>query len=209
MTIAYNNSSKYSESINLNNCFDILLKDDVFYGRSDPDSDPCGYRAVLTLKLAEKFYNKPGLTQKFLKKDNNFIRPKEVDLLALLETNSLDYIFIYRSVAEQHRLNYLILPDEINLKNPAYTDHYSMVDVEITGKQPGDRITQKGEPMVYGITIPKNAPNKNAAIAFVEFVLDNNKGLKIMEKNGQPSVVPAETETYKNIPEQLRRFVRN
>ena len=39
---------------------DILLSDDVIYSRSDPDADPCGYRSVLTMMLAEKYYKKPG-----------------------------------------------------------------------------------------------------------------------------------------------------
>jgi molybdate/tungstate transport system substrate-binding protein len=208
MTIVYNERSKYHEEINASNWFDILLRDDVFYGRSDPDSDPCGYRALLTIKLAEGHYDKHGLTEEFLDKDINFIRPKEVDLLALLETNSIDYIFLYRSVAEQHGLDYLILPDEVNLKNPELADLYSTVSVDIKGKKPGEYITQMGEPMIYGITIPKNAPNPDAAMKFVEFVLTKNEGLAIMEKNGQPSVVPAKTDTYKNIPEKFRKFVK-
>ena len=30
----------------------------------------------------------------------------------LLETHTIDYIFLYRSVAQQHDLKYLLLPDE-------------------------------------------------------------------------------------------------
>jgi len=208
MTIVFNEKSKYRNEINSENWFNILLKDDVYYGRSDPDSDPCGYRSVLTIKLAEKFYNKPGITEEFLNKDLNFIRPKEVDLLALLETNALDYIFLYRSVAEQHGLDYLVLPDEINLKNPEFSDLYSTVSVDIKGKKPGEYITQRGEPMIYGITIPNNAQNPNAAIKFVEFVLTKNKGLAIMEKNGQPSTVAATTKTYDKIPVGLKLFAK-
>jgi len=208
MTIVFNEKSKYRNEINSENWFNILLRDDVFYGRSDPDSDPCGYRSILTIKLAEKFYDKAGIMEIFLNKDLNFIRPKEVDLLALLETNSLDYIFLYRSVAEQHGLKYLTLPDQINLKNLDLNELYAKVSVDIKGKKPGEKITQKGEAMVYGITIPDNAPNPVAAEAFVNFVLSKNKGMAIMESNGQPSVVPVKTNTYKNVPERLKQYVR-
>jgi len=55
MTIVFNENSRYSTEINANNWCEILLKEDVAFGRSDPNSDPCGYRAVLTSKLAEQF----------------------------------------------------------------------------------------------------------------------------------------------------------
>lgn len=208
MAIVFTEKSKYNEIIDKDNWIDILLRKDVFYGRSDPNSDPCGYRSILTIKLAEKYYNKTGLTNAFLEKDNNFIRPKETDLVALLETKTLDYIFLYRSVAEQHGLMYLILPDQINLKNPDFQELYSTVSVDINGTKPGEMITQKGEPMVYGITIPKNAPNPDAAIKFVEFVLTQNKGLSIMEKNGQPSILPESTKTFENLPQRLKKFAK-
>ncbi len=206
MVIAYNSKSRYFNKINKSNWYDILLKDDVIFGRSDPDSDPCGYRAVLTIKLAEKYYHKQGIANKFLKKDLNYMRPKGSDLLALLESNTVDYIFEYRSVAEQHKLKYLILPDEINLKNPEYKKLYSTVTVNISGKKPGEMITRKGEPMIYGITELKNAPHKKAADVFLEFLLNKNKGMSILERNGQASVIPSPSDTYNNIPDKFKKF---
>jgi molybdate/tungstate transport system substrate-binding protein len=190
----------------MDNWFDILLKDDVAYGRSDPNADPCGYRAVLTVKLAEKYYNKTDLAKELLAKDNQYIRPKETDLLALLESHNIDYIFLYRSVAQQHNLKYLVLPDEINLKNPEFAELYHSVTVDISGKKPGEFITKKGEPMVYGITVLKNAPNKEAAMKFVEFLLSKDKGMRIMEENGQPSAVPMPTNSYDKIPDELKKY---
>jgi molybdate/tungstate transport system substrate-binding protein len=156
--------------------------------------------------LAEKFYNKEGIAKKILIKDNNYIRPKETDLLSLLESNSIDYIFLYRSVAQQHGLKYLILQDSINLKLPELKDYYSTVQTEITGKKLGEIIIKKGAPMVYGITIPKNAPNYDLAVKFIQFILEKNKGMKIMEEKGQPSMVPSITETYDKIPDALKKF---
>ncbi|MDO9339210.1 MAG: substrate-binding domain-containing protein, partial [Bacteroidales bacterium] len=51
IVIAYHEKSRYSSEINADNWVDILLKNDVIYSRSDPDSDPCGYRTVFTLML--------------------------------------------------------------------------------------------------------------------------------------------------------------
>lgn len=204
MTIVYHPESKYSEEINDQNWHKILLRDDVIYGRSDPNSDPCGYRAVLTTQLAEKYYNIEGLSNRIINKDQNYIRPKEVDLLALLESNTIDYIFLYRSVAKQHNLEYVILPDSVNLKSAELTDFYSTASTDIVGKKPGTTITQTGKPMVYGITILKNAPNKGNAEKFLEFVFDKEKGQKIMEENGQPAFIKTETRYQDKIPEKFK-----
>lgn len=207
MAIVYHEESRYADEINKDNWYNILLKKDVAFGRSDPNSDPCGYRAVITTKLAEKYYKKPRLADKILNKDLNYLRPKEVDLLALLEINTIDYIFLYRSVAEQHKLKYILLPDEINLKKQEFASYYKNATVDINGKKPGEIVTKKGEPMVYGITISKDAPNYEKAIAFITFLL-GEKGMAIMEKNGQPSLIPCITDTYDKIPENLKRFAK-
>ena len=207
MAIVFNEKSRYAQQINSKNWFDILLKPDVAFGRADPNADPCGYRSVLTLQLAEKYYKKPGLAKKIMGKDQNYMRPKEVDLLPLIESESIDYIFIYKSVAIQHQLKYIALPDEINLKNPAFSALYATVSTEINGKEPGQKETVRGEPMIYGVTILRNAPNKEAAIAFVKYLLTANQGMAIMEKNGQPSVIPMPAQNQAKVPTPLQPFI--
>jgi molybdate/tungstate transport system substrate-binding protein len=206
MGIAYNKNSYKAGQITDKNWYDILLEKDATFGRSDPNVDPCGYRTVLLAKLAEKYYNKPGLADRILAKNRKYIRPKVVDFLALLEVGELDYIFIYRSVAKQHQLEFLRLPDQINLKKAAFSDFYRTASVRLTGKTEGTFITQVGAPIVYGVTIPTSAPNHKLAITFLSFLLDANKGLAVLEKNGQDSVVPSPTDTFDKIPESLKRF---
>ena len=206
MAIVYNEKSSYAEEISVENWYDFLQKNNVIFGRSDPDSDPCGYRAVLTIKLTEQFYNINGLSDKLLAKDVEYIRPKETDLLALLEVNEIDYIFLYKSVAVQHNLKYISLPDQVNLRSPEMSELYSKVTVNVSGSNPGETITKTGESMVYGITIPKSSPNPKAAIAFVSFVLSRENGLEILEKNGQPGIVPVLSDTFNFIPEELRKY---
>jgi len=208
MAIVYTEKSRRSKEINNKNWYNILLDNKISIGRADPNSDPCGYRSVLVTKLSEKYYKIPGLSDKLLIKDKNNIRPKETDLLGLLESNVLDYIFLYRSVAKQHKLKFILLPNEINLKSSDFTDLYASVSVEINGKKPGEKIVQIGEPMVYGVTILKNSQNKAAALAFVKFMLSNENGRKIFEKLGQPSVIPSSTCTYKLVPTELKKFAK-
>jgi molybdate/tungstate transport system substrate-binding protein len=208
LSIVYHDKSRYADKINAKNWFDILMKQDVAFGRADPNADPCGYRSVLTLQLAEKYYRKPGIAKMIMDKDQNYIRPKEVDLLALLESNSIDYLFLYKSVAIQHQLKYVVLPDEINLKNPAFAETYATVSTEINGKEPGKKDVIKGEPMIYGVTMLRDAPNKAAALAFLQFLLTKDKGMKIMEKNGQPSVIPQENPNYEKLPRELKPYAK-
>lgn len=182
MAIVFNDKSRYASQIDSTNWAEILMKEDVAFGRADPNSDPCGYRTLLTLKLA-------GVnSEKFTEKDQKFIRPKEVDLLALLDVNAVDYIFLYKSVAVQHNLRYAQLPESVNLSNPELNDIYSKVSVQVRGAKPGETMTMSGEAMVYGVTVLRNAPNKKAAEAFIEFLLSEEGGRKILREMGQSPV---------------------
>jgi len=205
MTIVYNDNSRYANEIDSTNWFEILLKKEVSYGRSDPNSDPCGYRTILVSMLAEKYYNLPSFSNKLLAKDTKHIRPKEVDLLALLEVKSIDYIFLYRSVALQHNLKYISLPDQINLKNTKFKDQYAHVSVKINGKTPNEKELIIGEPMLYGITGIKNSPNPKAKIAFLDFVL-SDKGKAIMKKNGQNTPEPMPNKNFDLLPKELQKY---
>ena len=134
------------------------------------------------------------------------MRPKSVDLIALLESGDLDYAFEYSSVAAQHNLNYVVLPPEINLADANFKDFYAQAQVEIAGTEPGTKITVKGAPVVYGITIPENAPHPELAILWVSFLLSSD-GMTIMEANGQPPIIPAVTNDKSKLPDELRKYV--
>ncbi len=190
MAIMYRPDSAFADEITSGNWPEILLRRGVRYGHSDPDADPCGYRSQLTWQLAERYYRIPGLYRDLRRNcPPRNIRPKETDLIALLESGELDYLFIYRSIARQHNMPYVALPDEINLKSAALADVYSQVSIRISGKKPGEFVTKTGRPMVYGITVCKNAPNRKVAEAFVAFLI-GPEGRKIMQANGQPPIFP-------------------
>lgn len=206
MCIAYTDSSQFSGEINGDNWYEILQRDGVKYGRSDPDQDPCGYRTLMVWQLAEVYYASPGLYDKLYEAEGDMMRPKSVGLIALLESGDLDYAFEYSSIAAQHKLNYVVLPPEINLSDAGFKDFYARAEVEIAGKEPGTTITKKGHPIVYGVTIPSNFPNQELAIAWVDFLL-SSEGMAIMETNGQPPVIPAITNDKSKLPDELRSYV--
>ena len=206
MAIAYTDKSRMSEVITAQNWHEILLRNKVIFGRADPNRDPCGYRTVMLFQLAQRFYGLDDLERKMSEKGGGkYIRPKETDLLALLEAGEIDYLFIYRSVAMQHGLKTLLLPDEINLKSPDMSGLYNQAEMKITGKKPGEFITRKGESMIYSVTIPQNAMNRKAAIAWIELLL-SKEGQAIMETNGQDIILPSVVDRHDKVPDELKGF---
>lgn len=208
MVIMVSPHSKGSDRIGENNWIDVLLSPGIQYGHSDPNSDPCGYRTLLTWKLSAIHYRQPDLFQRLTEKmPRKNIRSKEVDLIALLEAGELDCIFIYRSVAEQHRARYIRLPDQVNLGSPEFAHLYRKVSVRITGKRPGEWITKQGAPMVYGLTIPKNAPNPAGGAMFVAFILDET-GEGIMRDSGQPLLSLLKVSHPEKLPARLKGYFK-
>lgn len=203
MCIAYTDKSQFSNELNENNWHEILQRDGVRYGRSDPDQDPCGYRTLMVWQLAEAHYNVPGLYDTLHEAEGDVMRPKSVDLIALLESGDLDYAFEYSSVAAQHNLKYMVLPQEINLSNEEFNDFYSTAEIEISGKEPGETIIKKGKSIVYGITIPSNFTDQELSIAWVKFLL-SSEGMAIMESNGQPPITPGIASDKSKLPDELR-----
>lgn len=203
IVIAYTDDSKYADEITENNWYEILSRKDVRMGRSDPEQDPCGYRSVLVMQLAEKYYNKPGLYRALKDHPGTVIKPKEVDLIADLETGNIDYFWIYESVARQHHFKYITLPKQINLSSLEYANFYKTASLTLK-KPDGSEYTVFGKPIVYGITLIKEAPELDAAKEFLKFVLTD--GLSILEKNGQPAVNPPQY--IGSVPDFLKGLVQ-
>ena len=208
IVIAYRPESAYSSIFREDNWPDILLKDDVIIGRADPDADPCGYRTVFAARLAEVYYGRPGLADSLLNKNVDYIRPKEVDLVALTETGVIDYMFQYKSVAIQHGFKYLELPDGINLSSPQMKDQYSSVSYMIPGKTPGERSEIRGDYISYSGTITDGSQQKALAVKFFSFLL-SEEGMKIFIESGQEPLIPVVTGNTAAVPAALQSFINS
>jgi len=206
MCLAYTDKSQFADEINEDNWHEILQRDGVKYGRADYDQDPCGYRTLMVWQLAEDHYNMSGLYDKLYDAEGDLMRPKSVELIALLESGDLDYAFEYSSVAQQQNLEYVELPPEINLSDVDFEDFYAQAEVEIAGTEPGEKIAMIGKPIVYGVTIPKNSPHQELAIAWVDFLL-NTTGMDIIEANYQTPIIPAKTNDVSKLPDELRKYI--
>jgi molybdate/tungstate transport system substrate-binding protein len=192
LVLCFTDKSKMGKTITSDNWHEILRNPKVRWGHSDPNLDPCGYRSLMVMQLAEKHYQVDGLYEKLLaNRPAENVKKKAVQLVQLLKSGDLDYGWEYLSVAVQHGLKFVDLDDAINLGNYQYDDTYAAAKVNVTGKKAGTTIEKKGKSITYGVTKLKNAPHQEAADAFLLFMLSKDKGLTILDNMGQPPFIPA------------------
>ena len=186
MVLVYTDQSSGADEINGRNWWRVLLRPGVRAGHSDPALDPNGYRTLMVFQLAEKFYHQPGLADRLNRAfPPRYIRPKEADLTALVQAGELDYSWSYASIAKTAKLPYVDLPDEVDLSNPELAEAYAQAKVRLPGKSRAgkDSVEFRGEPIVYGLTIPKAAPHLRTAEAFVRFIF-SPEGQAILRADG-------------------------
>ena len=211
MVLCYTDQSRFAKEINANNWYKILGRKKVIWGHSAPNLDPCGYRSLMVIQLAEKYYKINGLYDRLIaNRPKKNIRPKSVELVSLLKTGNMDYAWEYLSVAVQHGLKYIKLPAKINLGDYRNDDFYKQASVKVTGKKPGQWITRTGKSCTYGITMLREAPNPEAAEAFMIYLMNPEGGLKILQEMGQPPFIPGRVSTEEmksKLPAGLKKLV--
>lgn len=210
MVLCHTATSADADEIRADNWMEILARSGVRWGHSDPNLDPCGYRSLMVLQLAEKHYQRSGMYKKLYDSPDRIVRPKSVELISLLQSGNLDYAWEYRSVAVQHDLHYIELPAAINLGDYRHDAAYAEAMVAVTGKKPGTTMELRGKSITYGVTLVKQAPNRDTAVAFLAFMLDPDGGLKILADCGQPPFTPARVadEAMRDaLPAELRPLV--
>ena len=236
MAIAYTHRSAFAGDISPTTWPDLISRDDVRLGIADPRLDASGYRALMTVSLAESFLNKPGLFYRTFgtvfrvplavtrregvsvikvpevletKKGARLVlRPYSVELLPLLEAGEIDYAFEYLSVIKQHGLDYVALPPELNLSDPSLAGHYAAVDVTLDFQRFASVKPEfRGEPIRYAATIPSNARQPQAAAIFLAYLL-GPEGQRIMAENYQPMLSLPLADNREAAPEEVRALCR-
>ncbi|HJU91062.1 MAG TPA: extracellular solute-binding protein [Gemmatimonadaceae bacterium] len=180
MVVAYTDKSRYAAEMDTARWWRVLTRPDVQVGRADPSRDPNGYRTLLVLELAERFYGQPGLAARLLANaPERNVRPKEADLVGLLEAGEMDYIWSYESMAQAADLKYVHLPAAIDLSSPAESTAYRVARVRVPGSSPMDTITIVGAPIVYAMSIPAGAPHPDVAARFARWLLSTD-GIRVL-----------------------------
>jgi molybdate/tungstate transport system substrate-binding protein len=184
MVLLHSSRSIGAGEITGQNWWQVLLRPGVRTGRSDPALDPNGYRTLMVTQLAEGHYRQPGLAARLLAAmPPRYVRPKEADLVALVQAGELDYAWSYRNIAVATGLPSVALPAEVDLSDPRLDARYRQAKVRVPAGAGGDSLTLIGEPIVYALTIPRQAPNPAAAAAFVRFVFSPG-GQAILRRHG-------------------------
>ncbi len=198
ITFVYTPKSKGASTITADNWYKVLAEPGVQIGRSNPDTDPSGYQTLQMLDLAEQYYKSPGLAAAILKNaPATNIRDTETALLGTLQAGQIDYLAIYRSDAIQHNLKYLDLPTAINLSDAAQASAYAKATVQTKNG------ALSGNPIIYAVTIPTNAPHAEWAQRWIEFVLGPD-GQKELAKDGFGDVTPALANQQSALPPSLQ-----
>ncbi|NYT17709.1 MAG: tungstate ABC transporter substrate-binding protein WtpA [Methanomicrobiales archaeon] len=226
MTLAYTDKSVYASEITADNWYEILNRDGVRWAFSDPNSDPAGYRSPMVIQLAEDYYGDATIFETLIGEHSGItasesngvwtidatdptpdgtkltIRPKSVELVQMLQAGGLDYAWEYRSVSVQNDLNYLELPEAIDLSSVDYADDYATVQVRAVS---GNGTTlYVGAPIVYGVTVPKIAQHPDYGLLFVQMLI-GPEGQAILTADGQPPIVPAGG--FGDVPAELSGMV--
>ena len=231
LVLAYNSKSKYADEINADNWYQIISRPDVRLGLADPRMDSVGYRTLMALKLAESYYHYDNIMQDAIGEyfsmpitaseqdgvstilvpelleptDSHMVlRGAHMEIMALLESNDVDYTIDYKSTVLQDGLSYLELPPEINLGDSSYAQNYQNVVVKLDYQRFATvNPVFQGLPIIYGMTIPNNAKNTAAAIKFIQFVL-GPEGQKIFQNCNQPELIPPICDNVSALPGALK-----
>ncbi len=230
--LAYSSKSKYSGEINIENWYKIIARSDVKLGLADPRFDAIGYRALMALQLAKAAYGKPTILEDIIlgqfktpvsleqergrpvihvpeiletKPDSSIVlRGASMQLIALLESGDVDYAFEYESVIQQHKLQFVKLPEAVNLGSEQYAKQYTAVQVRMDFQRFASVNPEfNGEVIGYGLTIPSNAPHPQQAEEFIAYLL-GSKGRRIMQANYHPIIMPSQADHLQALPLSLR-----
>lgn len=172
IVIAYTDRSRHAAEINAGNWWRVLRRTDVEVGRSNPELDPAGYRTLMVFQLAERRYAEPGLAAALERQATaRNMRPKEIELVALLEAGELDYAWFYESMARAAKVRYVRLPDDLDLSTEAFAAEYANATVRVPGATVRDTVTMRGAPIRYAFSIPDSASHRALGERFAVFLL--------------------------------------
>jgi len=156
-----------------NNCFTMLTSGSVKVGTGNPNADPSGYRGWIVLEAAGQAYANDSsfYGDRLISNNGNVTAASAADLIAPLQTGQIQFLWIYKSSAIAHKLNYLQLPGQVNLGDSKYSSVYSKFSYQLaTGVETGGVIR-------LWITVPADSTDTADSLQFVAFIVKNSPTL--------------------------------
>jgi molybdate/tungstate transport system substrate-binding protein len=220
MVLSYTKNSPYAEIINTDNWFKILNYKNVSYGIINPENNVMGQRSLVTLYLADEYYNQPVFSSLLPPETNitaitnsdreviSAFNIKNTDkikflnesgyMISDLKNGTINYAWTYRGGAYQNNLSFLDLPSEIDLSNSKYYEKYEKIEIQTSEG------VNNSTPIVFIVSIPNNAKNLKASLNFVKLIL-SREGETAISDLGQIPIKPLETNG--NIPNELKGII--
>jgi molybdate/tungstate transport system substrate-binding protein len=218
MTLAYSNATLQNSAANAtvaacnsalaadtnsswNTCFTMLTSGSVKIGTGNPNADPSGYRGWIVLEAAGQAFanNSSFYENRLISNNGNVTAASAADLIAPLQTGQIQFLWIYKSSAIAHKLNYLQLPGRVNLGSPKYSWFYSKFSYQLaTGVETGGVIR-------LWITVPADSTDTADSLQFVAFVVKNSPTL--LSPYGLVPTTPAKLYNSTTVPPQIQQLV--
>ena len=194
--------------------YEILTMPGVAISGGNPFLDPGAYRAPMIFQLAEAFYKIPNLYNNML---GHVVIPGPI-ASELTLGKQLDFQFTYEHNAQATAstnpdYRYVNLPDEISLADPAKDAYYRQNAVVVLPglgtPRSAHTIAVPATHLAWGITLMKDAPNRENAVKFLQLLLSST-GTAFLNDNGPAPISPAlvSPADYRKLPESLRPLVK-
>jgi ABC-type molybdate transport system substrate-binding protein len=196
--------------------YKVLLAAGVRISSSHPFLDPGGYRSHMIARLAEAHYNVPNLSNLLL--EHLTVYAGAGSGAAEAPTLGRDYNFQFtyeHSAAARAKADpsyrYVALPDRMDLSTTANNSYYSQASVTIPGIGPPGTMAPvliRATRVAWGLTILKDSPNPENAIAFMSLVL-GAAGSAAFNAHGPAPITPAlvSPSDYTRVPTAVRSLV--
>ena len=159
-----------------------------------PFLDPGGYRAHMIFELAQQHLKVPGLYNALLQ--HYQVTPADPVGAAPVLGKDFNFQFTYEHSAaaaakREPQYRYAALPTEIDLSGADGRQYTATVTIPGLGT-PSSRATVDipATAVEWGLTVPLNSANREAAIAFVSAVLGSS-GRAALASNGPAPITPA------------------
>jgi molybdate/tungstate transport system substrate-binding protein len=208
MVVAWGPKSRFKDAFEAakagRRTWESVLEEPGFrLGRTDPELDPKGYRTLWLFQLDEERTGEAGEARRILGEPGNAaqIFPEET-LVARLQSGDLDGGIFYLIEAVEAHLPHLSLPPSVNQGDPAQTARYARMTY--TNKKGA---SFKGAPIIYTVTVPSTARNRDGAQSFVQFVL-GDAGQALLAKEGLPPVAPEVAGRAEAVPALLKDYLK-
>ena len=184
-----------------NTCLTMMTSGSVKVGFGNPNADPSGYRGWIVLEAAGQAYanNSSLYENRLISNNGNVTAASAADLIAPLQTGQIQFLFIYKSSAIAHKLNYVQLPAQVNLGSAKYSEFYSQFSYQLsTGVETGGVIR-------LWITVPADSTDTADSLQFVVFVVKNSS--MMLSPFGLVPITPAKLYNSTAVPQPLQTLV--